>query len=66
MGIEPENIFKVIDSGWENIESEFTKATGIIKPHVEILLENTFTLNKKGVKGMTWKNLKDVALSLVD
>ena len=65
MGIEPENIFKVIDSGWENIESEFSRATEIIQPHVEILLENTFTLNKKGVQGMTWKNLKNIAMSLV-
>ena len=65
MGIEPDNIFKVIDSSWENIESEFTRATEIIKPHVEILLENTFTLNKRGSKGILWKHLKETALSLV-
>ena len=66
MGIEPNKIFKVIDSDWDNIESVFTWATDIIKPHVEILLENTWTCNKKGSKGMLWKNLKDIALSLVD
>ena len=66
MGIEPDKIFKVIDSDWDNIESVFTWATDIIKPHVEILLENTWTCNKKGSKGMLWKNLKDIALSLVD
>ena len=66
MGIEPDKIFKVIDSDWENIESEFTKATEIIMPHVEILLENTWTCNKRGTKGILWKNLKEIALSLVD
>ena len=65
MGIEPDKIFKVIDSDYENIESEFTRATEIIKPHVEVLLENTFTLNKKEVKGITWKNLKDIAMGMV-
>ena len=66
MGIEPDKIFKVIDSDWENIESEYTKATEIIMPHVEILLENTWTCNKRGTKGILWKNLKEIAMSLVD
>ena len=66
MGIEHDKIFKVVDSGYENIESEFTTMTEIIRPHVEILLDNTWTCNKKNFKGISWKNLRDIAMSLVD
>ena len=50
MGIEQDKIFKVVDSGYENIESEFTTMTEIIRPHVEILLENTWTCYEKNSK----------------
>ena len=66
LGIKPDNIIKVVDSGWDNIESQFKKVTEIIRPHVEILIENTWTGNQKGCKGILWKNLKDIALSLID
>ena len=66
LGIDYDNHFKVIDSNWEYIESEFLKMKEIIKPHVEILIENTGVGSKDGVKGIPWKDLKDIVFDLVD
>ena len=66
LGIDYDNHFKVIDSNWEYIESEFLKMKEKIKPHVEILGENTGIGSKEGVGGIAWKRLKDIALALVD
>ena len=64
--IDYDNHYKVIDSNWEYIESEFLKVKETIKPHVEILTENTEVGSKDGVKGIPWKDLKDIALDLID
>ena len=65
LGIDYDNHFKVIDSNWEYIESEFLKMKEIIKPHVEILSENTGVGSKDGVGGIPWKDLRDMAFDLI-
>ena len=37
-----------------------------IKPHVEILGENTGIGSNDGVRGLLWKDLRDIAFNLVD
>ena len=37
----------------------------IIKPHVEILSENTGVGTKDGVGGIPWKDLRDMAFDLI-
>ena len=66
LGIDYDNHYKVIDSNWEYIESAFLKMKETIQPHVEILGENTGVGSKDGVRGILWKDLKDIALDLVD
>ena len=66
LGIDYDNHFKVIDSNWEYIESEFLKMKEIIKPHVEILTDNTGVGSRDGVKGIPWKDLREIAFDLVD
>ena len=66
MGIDPDKIFKVIDSNWENIENQFTRMAEIIKPHVEILGDNTGIGSRDGVGGIPWKSLIAIAFDLID
>ena len=66
MEISPDKTFKVIDTSWENIENQFTKMAEIIKPHVEILGDNTGIGSREGVGGMPWKALIAIAFNLID
>ena len=66
MDIPPENIFKVVDSNWENIENKFLGMAEIIKPHVEPLGDNTGIGSRDGVGGVPWKALIAMAFELID
>ena len=69
MGIEQDNIFKVVDSTYINIESEFQRLKDIIEPRVRPLLPNTGVgvgaKNRDG-PGIPWKDLMKAAFDLVD
>ena len=41
MGIEQNNTFKVVDSTWEYIESEFERLKETIIPRVQVLIDKT-------------------------
>ena len=66
MHINPDCLFKAIDSNWESIEKEFERMVEIIKPYVEILGDNTGIGSKDGVGGIPWKNLIATAFNLID
>ena len=66
MEIGPDNIFKVIDATWHNIESEFKRMTEMIGPCVEILGDNTGIGSRGRVGGIPWRILKEIVFNLVD
>ena len=67
MGIEQNNIFKVVDSTWEYIESEFERLSQTIIPRVQVLIDKTGVgATDRSGKGIPWKDLKDAAFDLID
>ena len=67
MNIEQDNIYKVVDSTWENIESEFERLREKIIPRVQVLTDKTQVGGKdRSSKGIPWKDLKDIAFDLID
>ena len=67
MDIEQDNIFKVVDSSWEHIESEFERLKEKVVPRVQVLTDKTQVGGKDmSAKGIPWKDLKDAAFGLID
>ena len=67
MGIEQNNIFKVVDSTWEHIELEFERLRETIIPRVQVLIDKTGVGSKdRAGKGIPWKDLKDAAFELIE
>ena len=57
----------MVDSTWENIESEFERLRETIIPRVQVLTDKTQVGGKdRSSKGIPWKDLKDAAFDLVD
>ena len=57
----------MVDSTWENIESEFERLSETIVPRVQVLTDKTQVGGKdRSSKGIPWKDLKDAAFDLID
>ena len=57
----------MVDSTWENIESEFERLKETIIPRVQVLTDKTQVGGKdRSAKGIPWKDLKDIAFDLID
>ena len=57
----------MVNSTWDNIESEFERLRETIIPRVQVLTDKTQVGGKdRSAKGIPWKDLKDAAFDLID